>query len=255
MLINAKTLKGYKLDSNDGEVGNVNDFYFDDKYWTIRYLIAETGGWLTGRQVLISPYALTEVNKKLEHIYIDLTKKQIEDSPSLESDKPVSRQFEVGYFGYYGYPTYWGGSHMWGYYPNIMRDSKEWKKAAQEEESWDSHLRSTNKVSGYHVQANDGEIGHVKGFIIDEDTWAIRYLIIDTINWWTGKKVLVSPQWIERVSWDESKVFINLTREVIKQSPEYNEGSLLSREYEIELHQHYKRNGYWLEESVVKNQI
>ncbi|MGZ0017521.1 PRC-barrel domain-containing protein [Yeosuana sp. AK3] len=255
MLINAKTLKGYKLNGIDGEVGKVNEFYFDDKYWTIRYLIAETGGWLTGRQVLISPYALTEVNEKLKHINIDLTKKQIENSPSLESDKPVSRQFEVGYYGYYGYPTYWGGSYMWGYYPNIMRDSKEWKKAAQEEEkTWDSHLRSTNTVSGYHLQANDGEIGHVKDFVIDEDTWAIRYLIIDTKNWWPGKIVLVSPQWVERVSWDESKVFVNLSREIIKKSPEYNDESLLSREYEIQLHQHYNRKGYWLDEPIVKRQ-
>lgn len=252
MLINAKTLKGYKLNGLDGEVGNVNEFYFDDKYWTIRYLIADTGGWLTGRQVLISPYALMAVNKEAEHIDIDLTKKQIEDSPSLESNKPVSRQYEVGYYGYYGYPMYWGGVNMWGYYPNIVRDSKDWKKASQEEKTWDSHLRSANEVSGYHLQANDGEIGHVEDFIIDEETWAIRYLIIDTKNWWPGKKVLVSPEWINRVSWDESKVFINLSRETIKQSPEYTEESLLTRDYETKLHRHYNRHEYWLDEPVAK---
>lgn len=254
MLINTNTIKGYKLNSNEGEVGKVNEFYFDDKFWTIRYLIAETGGWLTGRQILISPYALAEVNKQWEYIYVDLTKKQIKDSPSLENDKPVSRQFEVGYYAHYGYPAYWSGSYMWGYSPNIMRNSKAQKKVAQEEKTWDSNLRSTNEVSGYYLQASDGDIGHVKGFIIDEDSWAIRYLIIDTKNWWPGKIVLVSPQWIERVSWEESKVFINLTKEEIKSSPEFNEESPLSRKYEIELHKHYKHNGYWLDESILKMQ-
>jgi uncharacterized protein YrrD len=106
MLSKAKTLKGYKLNSLDGEIGKVKEFYFDDRHWTIRYLVADTGNWLTGRQVLISPYALVAVSKEEQHITIDLTKKQIEASPSLNSDKPVSRQFEQAYYGYYGYPMY-----------------------------------------------------------------------------------------------------------------------------------------------------
>jgi len=252
MLINAKSLKGYKLNGLDGEVGNVKEFYFDDQHWAIRYLVADTGNWLTGRQVLISPYALVGVNKEREYIDINLTKEQIENSPSLDSDKPVSRQYEMGYYGYYGYPMYWSGINMWGYYPNIVRDSKEWKKTVHEEKSWDSNLRSTNDVSGHYIQANDGEIGHVKDFIIDDETWAIRYLVIDTKNWWSGKMVLVSPQWIERVSWGESKVFVNLSRETIKQAPEYTEDFLLTRDYETKLHRHYNRQEYWLDELVAK---
>jgi hypothetical protein len=249
MLNKAKTLKGYKLNSRDGEIGKVKEFYFDDRYWTIRYLIADTGNWLTGRQVLISPYALAAVNKEEQHISIDLTKKQIEDGPSLNSDKPVSRQFEQSYYGYYGYPMYWGGPYTWGYYPNIVRNLEKWKEATRAEKaSWDPNLRSTQAVSGHHIQAADGEIGHVEDFIIDDETWAIRYLIIDTRNWWPGKNVLVSPQWIERVSWDESKVFVNLTRKAIKQSPEYTEESLLTRDYETGLHRHYNRQGYWVDE-------
>jgi hypothetical protein len=252
MLINAKALKGYKLKGLDGEIGNIKEFYFDDQYWTIRYLVADTGSWLTGRQVLISPYALFGVNMESEYIDINLTKEQIENSPSLNSDKPVSRQYEEGYYGYYGYPMYWGGANMWGYYPNIERDSKEWKRAVKEEKSWDSHLRSTNDVSGHHIQAKDGEIGHVQDFIIDDETWAIRYLVIDTKNWWPGKNVLVSPHWIERVSWKESKVFVNLSRETIKQSPEYTEESLLTRDYETKLYRHYNRHEYWLDEMIAK---
>jgi len=252
MLINAKTLRGYKLNGLDGEVGKVKEFYFDDRHWAIRYLVADTGNWLTGRQVLISPYALVAVNKDAEHIDIDLTKKQIEDSPSLDSDKPVSKQFEEAYFGYYGYPMYWGGPAMWGYYPRVVREREKWRASNKEEKKWDPNLRSTNDVSNHHIQATDGEIGHVEDFIIDDETWAIRYLIIDTKNWWPGKKVLISPHWIERVSWSESKVFVNLTREKIKQSPEYSEESLLTRDYETKLHQHYNRRGYWFDEPVAK---
>ncbi len=245
MMLNiAKTLKGYKLDSLDGEIGKAKEFYFDDQYWTIRYLVADTGNWLTGRQVLLSPYALVAVNKEEQLIAVDLTSKQIEDSPSLDSDKPVSRQFEENYYGHYGWPVYWNGTSVWGPYPYIARNHEQWNELPQSEETWDPHLRSTRDVSGYDIQATDGEIGHVEDFIIEDETWMIRYLLIDTQNWWPGKKVLISPQWIERISWEESKVFVNLTCEAIKQSPEYTEASL-TREYETALHRHYNRQEYW----------
>ena len=247
MLIKAKTLKGYTLDSLDGEIGKVKEFYFDDQHWTVRYLVADTGNWLTGRQVLISPYVLATANTEEEYISIDLTKKQIEDSPSLDSDRPVSRQYEVDYSAYYGMPMYWDGPYMWGSYPYIVRDRKTWREIARGEKPWDPHLRSTHDVSGHTIQATDGEIGHVEDFIIDDETWAIRYFIIATRNWWPGKKVLISTKWIERVSWGESKVFVNLSRETIKQSPEYTEESLLTREYETRLHRHYNLREYWVE--------
>jgi hypothetical protein len=252
MLNRAKTLKGYKLDSLDGEIGEVKEFYFDDQHWAIRYLVAHTGNWLTGRQVLISPYALVAVTEEEQHISIDLTKEQIEGSPMLDSDKPVSRQFEEAYHRYYGYPMYWGGPYIWGYHPFIVRDRDKWRGSSQGQKAWDHHLRSTHAVSGYHIQAADGEIGHVEDFIIDDETWAIRYLIIDTRNWLPGKKVLTSPQWIERVSWREATVFVNLPRQTIKESPEYAEESLPTRDYETRLHRHYKRQGYWVDEAAAK---
>jgi hypothetical protein len=252
MLSKIKTLVGYKLASRDGEIGKVKEFYFDDRHWTIRYLVAETGTWLADRQVLISPYSLVAVNKEEKNISVELTKKQIETSPSLDSDKPVSHQYEQAYYGYYGYPMYWGGPFSWGPYPYPNRNREEWKNHTRHEKAGDHHLRSTYSVSGHHIQALDGEIGHVADFIIDDETWAIRYLIVDTHNWWPGKKVLVSPQWIERVSWDERKVFVNLSRETIKQSPEFKEESLLMRDYEAGLHGHYNRKGYWVDELIAK---
>jgi hypothetical protein len=209
--------------------------------------IGRSATWLTGRQVLISPYALTAVNTEDGTLSVSLTKKQIENSPALESHKPVSRQFEEEYYGYYGWPMYWYGPYMWGWEPGIVRGNSKWRQAASGEKGWDPHLRSTHDVTGHHIQALDGEVGHVDDFIIDDDTWAIRYLVVSTRNWWVGKKVLISPKWIERVSWADSKVFINLHRETIKQAPEYME-STLTRDYEEGLHQHYNRQGYWLDE-------
>jgi stress response protein YsnF len=252
MLSKAKTLKGYNLEARDGEIGSVKEFYFDDLHWTIRYLVAETGDWLTDRQVLISPYALVAVDKKTRHIAISLTKKQIEESPSLDSDKPVSRQFEEAYYGYYNWPMYSGGAYSWGPSPYIMPNIEKRKESLKLEKTWDAHLRSTRDVSGHHIHALDGDIGHVEDFIIDDETWAIRYLVIDTKNWWPGKKILLSPKWIERISWSESKVFVNLSRENVKQSPEYTDDAPPTRDYETALHRHYHRPGYWLDEPVAK---
>ena len=248
MLYKAKILAGYKLNSLDGKIGKVKEFYFDDRHWAVRYLVADTGNWLTDRQVLISPYALGSVIREEQLITIALTKKQIEESPSLDSDKPVSRQFEETYYEYYRWPVYWNDTNIWGAYNYIVRDHEKWKPTIREEKAWDPHLRSTHHMSGYTIQASDGEIGHVEDFIIDDETWAIRYLIIDTKNWWSGKKILLSPKWIENVSWDELKVFVNLSRKAIKLSPEYTEASLLSRDYETRLHKHYDRQGYWGDE-------
>lgn len=251
MLIKAKALKGYKLDAIDGEIGEVKEFYFDDEYWTIRYLVVNTGNWLTDRQVLISPYALDSVNKETKRISIKLSKKHIEDSPTLDKDNPITRQFEEVYSGFFGWPAYWRGTSTWGCYSKIIRDSRDWKdweKPNEPEKPRDPRLCNTNNVTGYHIQANDGEIGSVDDFIIDDKTWAIRYLIIDTQNWWSGKKVLISPQWIDFVSWDESKVIINLSRESIRKSPEYSEEILLTRNYEAKLHSYYNRHVYWSEE-------
>ena len=178
---------------------------------------------------------------------MNLTKRQIEDSPALSTDKPVSRQFEEAYYGHYGWPMYWNGPYMWGLFPIIPRDRETWTTPTQGEKSWDAHLRSTDAVSGYEIQALDGEIGHVEDFVIDDETWAIRYLVVATRNWWPGKKVLVSPKWIERVSWSESKIFVNLSRDAIKQSPEYTAEALITRDYEAGLYGHYHLEGYWIE--------
>lgn len=248
MFSNAKELNGYKLIGRDGEVGKVKELYFDDRHWTVRYLVAETGTWLSERQVLISPHALRGINKETEDVSVGLTRKQIEDSPAVDTDMPVSRQREQELHSYYGWSPYWSMGTYAGVgfpVPGSLSGMVGAGDVAMAQPAGDPSLRNMQEVRGYTIQSTNGEIGHVEDFVIDDETWAIRYLIVDTQNWWSGKKVLISPQWIERVSWDESTVFINLSREAIRQSPEYTEESLLTRDYEIRLHGHYNRDGYW----------
>jgi hypothetical protein len=250
MLIKSKTLQGFTLDCRDGGIGMAKDFYFDDRHWAIRYLVAETGNWLHGRQVLISPFALGEVHSAHRKIAVDLTKQQIERSPSISDHVPVSLQFERDYSGYFGWPVYWGTPMMWGYYPDIQRSKTAMRVAAHEDHQWDHHLRSARVVRGYHLHAADGDLGQVEDFLIDDETWAIRYLIINTANWWTGRKILIAPGWVTRVSWSEETVFINTTRGTVKASPEYAGEDLLSLDDEIALHSHYRRHGLGEEATV-----
>jgi hypothetical protein len=251
MLLPAKEFKKLKLRALDGDIGKAKEFYFDDHHWTVRYLVADTGEWLRNRQVLLSPYALKPVDMTELVLPVDLTKKQIEESPPLDSHQPVSRQFEMQYYSFYDWPYYGAGSYAWGDTPFIMRSSKKWEESVKREKSWDPHLRSTMDVTGYHIHALDGAIGHVADFIIDEENWSIRYLVVDTKNWWNGKYLLVSLKWIEKISWEDSKVFINLTCDAIKKSPEYNPETL-NREYEAKLHSHYDKQGYWVDELAAK---
>jgi len=255
MLKSTSDLRGLAITAVDGAIGDVETYYFDDATWTIRYLVVNTGSWLESKQVLISPLSIRQVDVITNQIYVDLTMKQVKNSPNIDTHKPVSRQQETKFLDHYGYPYYWGGPFLWGAAaapamaaaaPMPARQTAaELQTGRVERDPADARLRSTTEITGYHIQATDGEIGHVEDFIVDEETWAVRYLVIDTSNWWFGKKVLISPQWIESISWTESKVVVDLRQEEIKNSPEYDKENLVTREYETSLHRHYNRKGYW----------
>jgi hypothetical protein len=253
MLMNARDLKGYKLHAKDGDIGSVEDLYFDDEAWAIRHLVAHTGPWLVGRRVLISPMSLGKLEPNRKSVEVDLTKSQIENSPDIDTHKPVSRQHEIAYYDYYGYPYYWHGPDLWGPvpYPGYMVPPRtetgtvasEIEAGKERQKDEDQHLRSTREVTNYYVEATDGDIGHVEDFIIEDQTWAIRYIVIDTKNWWPGKKVVVSPQWIREVNWLDSKIYVDASRGAIRNAPEYREH--LTRDYESRLHEHHGRHVYW----------
>lgn len=229
MMRSVNELQGYTVLATNGQIGKVDEFYFDDKGWILRYLVVDTGDWLPGRRVLISPQALSQPNVKTPMLLVTLTREQLENSPEVDTDKPVSRQYEVELHQYYGWPIYWGdhgaplSSADVGVYPGAVGKTNQAPPG-------DPHLRSTKEVTGYHIQARDGEIGHMEDFIISDETWKIQYMVVDTRNWLPGKKVLLALDWIERVSWPEAKVFVTLARETIKNSPEYDPLALVNRQ-------------------------
>jgi len=223
MLYKTKELHGHALNATDGPIGQVKDFYFDDRSWVIRYLIADTGSWLTGRLVLISPHAFGKFDREEKVLAVNLSRAQIEKSPSIELHKPVSRQYEVDYYRYYGWPAYWEGGAMWGYggYPVVLPPSRDELEALQQHHHRDDkHLQSTNAVNGYEIQALDGAIGTVSGFMADDKSWAIRELVVETGHWYAGKEILIAPTKIERISYEDSKVFVNLTKADIERTGE-----------------------------------
>ena len=256
MLMNSKHLHGMTIRALDGELGTVDQFFFADDTWAVRYFTVETGGWLGGRRVLVSPFSVIHTDWQARRLDVSLTKEQVTNSPDIDTHEPVSRQHEAEYLGYYGYPYYWGGPYMWGpaFYPAATSDIMATANAEAiadrvRKESTDSHLRNAEEVQGYFIEASDGEIGHLDGFIVDDEAWAIRYIEVATRNWWPGKKVLVSPAWIDRVSWRNSKVYVGLSRELIRSGPEYAESTPINREYENQLYFHYGLPPYWLNEA------
>jgi len=245
MLRSANHLKGTSIAATDGEIGSVQDLYFDDSTWTVRYLVVDTGTWLPGRQVIISPRSLRAMTTD-DKIPVALTKAQVENSPSIDADRPVDRQYEVEYAHYYGYPYYWTGPYRWGATPYPGEGPlTETGAASAMPPIGDPSLRSARNVMGYYIEATDGDIGHVEDFLVDDVEWAIRYMIVDTRNWWPGKKVVISPEWIKRVSWPDSRVYVDLTKDAIKSGPEYDPNHPMEREYEGQLFTHHHRRAYW----------
>jgi sporulation protein YlmC with PRC-barrel domain len=254
MLRNVKDLQGYTIQATDGDIGSVRTFYFDDRDWRVRYLVVDTGNWLPGKRVLLSPESLHSPLLDTEDLPVNLTRDQVRDSPDIDTDRPVSRQQEVALHAHYNWPAYWtmrdplvaqdlvarpGGPPVPP--PGIPAATPDLIDAQHR----DVHLHSMREVIGYHIQASDGQIGHVEDIIIDTDTWAVHYIIIDTRNWLPGKKVLVAPDWIEEVNWTDSQVHVELSRDQIKDSPEFDASTPVNRDYELKLYDYYGRPTYW----------
>lgn len=237
---NIKNLVGYSLKETDGEIGKIEDFYFDDISWKIRYLVVRTGNWFTGRKVLISPKSLQNPDWEHEDFKVSLTKEQIRNSPDIDTEKPVSRQQEERLYSYYPWGTYWGndpdehGAGIFGAMPSDLYNGEVQDSTANvavAEEKNDLHLRSTDNVTGYKIHATDGEIGKVVDYIIDDDNWQIIYLVIETGTWLDSRKVLVPVSWIKEVNWDNSLVVVSVSTERVKNSPKFDMDEVLNESY------------------------
>lgn len=257
MLLNAKRLEGYALRATDEEIGKVKDFYFDDRQWKVRYAVVSTGNWLPGRKVLIAPHALSQPDVEGEAIPVALTGDQIKASPGIESDKPITQEYEEALHTYYNWPYYWtdsgfiggglGGLAMAHPVPGQTAVAGAMDPPPTAEEKADSlppadrHLQSVNAVRGWTIKAADGELGHVEDLLVGTtDDWAIRQIVIDTRNWLPGRTVLVAPNWISHVDWKEKQIVVELDRATIKDAPAYDPGQPLDPAFETKLQAHYQ---------------
>jgi hypothetical protein len=248
-----KVLEGFTVTASDGDVGTVADFYFDDEGWGVRYLVVETGTfWQVPGQVLVSPIAFGPTEWPSRCFHLQLTRDKVKDSPGIDTDKPVSRQFERDHFRYYGWPVYWGYDGLWGNWAYPGQLATEGPDLLGEDlANSDPHLRSLREVVGYHLQGSDGELGHIKDLIVDDRAWAIRYLVIDTSNWGLGKDILIPPHWVERFSWAENQVHVGLLRATIENGPVWNPDEPITREFEVRLYDYYRRSAYWPQEAPI----
>jgi hypothetical protein len=261
MLRGVKEFEGYAIRATDGDIGHVHDVFFDADQWTLRYFVVDTGPWLLGRRVLIAPVALKTPDWNARVLPVELTKEQVKDSPDVDTDMPVSRQQQIAYHDYYRWPYYWGGggflgtgagvgvapeAFLWG------KDGPDIRETGREElaSEGDPDLHSARAVMGYRIAASDGDFGHVDDFLIEDGSWVIRYLVIDTGGLLkAGKKALVAPPWIEYVSWRDSKVSVDLPRAKIETAPDFDPAHPPTRDYEQELHRHYGLPDYWTVEA------
>lgn len=249
MLRSASLINGYAIAASDGRIGTVSDFLFDDARWSVRWLVVDTGNWLSGRKVLLPPSVLGRLDPKGDEFSVGLTMQQVKDSPEIDTDRAVSRQMETTVYDYYGWSPYWGtGFYMGGagYMGGTMAGSpfaaarRHDEVIADVQRSRDDpHLRSIEEVTGYHINATDGEIGHVEDFLIEDADWRIHYLVVDTKNWWPGKKVLISPRSAREIDWTDKLVNLNLDRQRVKDSPTYDPSTMIDPAYDEKLLTYY----------------
>lgn len=262
MLRSVDKLKGYSIRATDGEIGKVDELFFDELSWRVRYLVINVGNWLFGRRVLIAPTAVSQIDVEAERLFLSLNKELIEKSPDVNTDEPVSRENERSLHEYYQWRPYWVGGiggPFYGGYPAVLAETHYARPAEKQEgEQTDietdesSHLRSTAEVVGYHIQASDGGIGRVTDFLFDDEEWAIRELVVDTSNWLPGRKVLIAPPWIERIRWAERKVYVALTQESVRESPPFIPDLLDMERYERQLLEHYET---WFSRFILEKEL
>jgi hypothetical protein len=243
MLWNSRKIHGYAIEADDGALGKISDFLFEDTNWSIRWLVVDTRHWLMNRKVLLPTGKLGHFDPDKGEFSVRLTKKQVEDSPNIDTDLPVSRQMETNIFDTYGWSPYWGTGYMSSGFgamvgPVVVPPLGEHEFADTQNRDGDPHLRSVGQIIRYDIHARDGEIGTVSDVLISDVDWSIRYLVVDTGTWWAGKKVLISPRWVQRVDWIAAEISLNVDRATLKDRPEYTSDTIVDAGYESRIHQH-----------------
>jgi len=246
LLQTTRELAGCTLLCADGEIGGIEEFLFDDSTWVVRYLVVTTGAGLSDRRALVSPIAVGAVDTTNKTICIELTSMQIENSPPIDTHGRVSRQDEAEYYNYLQWPPYWEAGPSPGLArPPTPSAAPGARMHAGATRAPQMRLRRTTALTGYSVATRDGDIGVVDNVVVDIRYWAIRYLDVDTGERWSGRHVLVHPGWLERVSWIDRAMSVDLVRDAIKAAPAFDPSRAVSRDYEARLFRHYRRLPYW----------
>ncbi|MGD1877010.1 MAG: PRC-barrel domain-containing protein [Kiloniellaceae bacterium] len=250
MIRSIKHLRGNDIAAKDGALGDVHDIFFDDHSWKTRYVAIDTGNWLPGRRVLISPQSVLRITED-DKVAVGLTKDEIANSPSIHTNEPVSRQNEIALADHFTWPRYWeeypSGAGMMPVIPHLQHQPAGSAPQALDDDvipHGDPNLRSASEVEGYHVAARDGDIGHVEDLLLDDSNWTLRYVVVDTRNWWPGKKVLVAPAWTRGIDWADQKLLVDADRDTIKEAPEYESGMTFDQALERRIYQHYGKQPY-----------
>ena len=248
MLLSMKNLSDYKIEAKDGSIGHVHSFLFDDKSWTIRYLVVDTAYWLPGRKVLLPPSVLGKPEDPNDAFPVELSREQVKNSPDIDTQKPVSRQKEIELHQYYDWVPYWdvGFDPITIPYTPTARPTQTSPEQSKTKQPGDPHLRSTREVTGYKIHTEDGHIGHIDDFLIDDADWIIRYMVIDTRDWLPGKKVIIPPQWVLDINWDRAEVLVDVSSESIQNSPRFDPSAPVRRDYENLLYEYYGWPKYWV---------
>jgi sporulation protein YlmC with PRC-barrel domain len=234
-------LKNYRIAAIDGTVGTVHDLLFDDHAWQVRYFVVDTGTWLPGRKVLISPTVARRTAWQSRHIRVTLTRDQVREAPQIDADPPVSRQQERELIEYYAWPAYWD---MTSPLPPVPGDSDGHERSPAPARD-EPQLRSLREVTGYSVWSDGDHVGHVQDFLARGHNWIIRYLVVDTRKWLPGKRVLLSPNWVNNVDWNAAQVDVAVTQDQMEMAPGYDPAAPVDREHEQQLHADFNRPVYW----------
>lgn len=216
----------FEVHGRDDVLGTLADLFFDDGDWRVRYAVVETGGWFRRRRTLIATDALEQPYEDHPRIDCALTREQFERSPDVSERPPISRDEESRYREFFGWPRYWGGftsASTFGLTPEKTAMAEfQAKKEAEMLGARSSDLRSMEEVRGYDLASRDGPVGQVDDFIVDDESWLVRYLVVTTGNLFSGKRVPIEPSEIDRVQWIERNVVVNLTQDEVRHMPEYN---------------------------------
>ncbi len=256
MMHTLNDLDDFVIHATDGHIGKVKDFYFDDRRWVIRYLVVEIGSASKSHKVLLSPAVIKHLNREDKTLTVDMSVSEINASPHIDTERTAAMQYEIDYLSYYGYAFYWGNNLQSSLSSldeagdisgqTLNSDAQDIFLAIDSARRMygDRHLRSCYEIVDYHIQALDGEIGHLESILIDEDTWTVQYCIANTSNWWLGQQVLITPQAIKDISWGSTKIYVDMTRQQIKEAPLFDPSAPANRERELGVYLHYERGGY-----------